>query len=242
MSDLINYYQNYYQNLGNDAYCMEIVGKTSRKEFFKDYIQKYAKEGDRILDVGCGDMYLSKVLPQYSWEGIDINTEKAPKAIKHDISSPPYPLKSDSFDMVVCSEVLEHVWDLNVIHLEVKRLLKRNGTYIVSTPNYDFIDHFLCQFRQLLFDDSKPHLYEHIRQYNLEVHERHLNRAGFSVQEFVGADAHYSAFFKEAREELLKHLTEDLNIPGLDLIDADKIIGKMFKRFNHTIIVVAKSL
>lgn len=45
------------------------------------------------------------------------------------------PIKSESFDFIVCQDVLEHVPYQNKMILEICRILKRNGNAIITTPN-----------------------------------------------------------------------------------------------------------
>lgn len=45
--------------------------------------------------------------------------------------------EAESFDIVVCSEVLEHVPQPEKILKEINRILKRGGLAIISTPNAD---------------------------------------------------------------------------------------------------------
>jgi ubiquinone/menaquinone biosynthesis C-methylase UbiE len=45
------------------------------------------------------------------------------------------PFKESSFDVIISSEVIEHLFNIT-IHLEqIRRLLKKNGLYIIKTPN-----------------------------------------------------------------------------------------------------------
>lgn len=234
MDDLTTYYKTVYHKLG---YSMSHSRDTSRVAYLYDFVKKYVPNGGKILDVGCGDQYLSTILTGYEWHGIDLNTEfRKDNLVEHDLMTTPYPYAAQSFDAVVCSEVLEHLWDLRIVHNEVYRLLKPSGTYIMSTPNYDHIDHYLGSFGQLLFDDTKPHLFEHIRQYNYYSHLRFLTRAGFSELEHVGSDAQYSGFFQDARLALQKAF------PEMPLVEIDKLLGRMFPKFSHTIMLVSKKV
>ena len=45
------------------------------------------------------------------------------------------PIKSNSFDFIVCQDVLEHVPYQNKMILEICRVLKENGNAIITTPN-----------------------------------------------------------------------------------------------------------
>lgn len=76
-------------------------------------------------------------------------------------------LPSDSFDIVVSVEVLEHVEEDDRFVSEVSRVLKRGGRFIMTTPNGDFVEnknpdhkrHYKrLQLRKLLeghFDDVR---------------------------------------------------------------------------------------
>lgn len=237
---LDSYYKEYYAKHGEAAYTMGTHGHASRILTLCDWIKGFVPEGGRILDVGCGDMHLATVLPQYEWMGIDINVEKAKgKAVAHDIMIAPYPLEG-KFDAAVCSEVLEHVWDLRVVHKEVKRLLKRDGQYLVSTPNLHWIDHFLSFFSQLEFDAGKPWLFEHIRQYSLGSHKTYLQEAGFTVEDFTGADPQYSGLMMNACTQLEKHLA--LLGVKVERGKVEQIVGHQFPTVQHTIMLRAKSV
>jgi SAM-dependent methyltransferase len=240
VNDLNTHYETYKQVQGEKAYTMEKWRNTSRVRNLIQMVQKCAPEGSRVLDIGCGDMYLAKELPQYDWVGIDLAPNMSnERAIKQDLMQVPYPFKDHDFDLVICSEVLEHVWDLRKVHNEVKRLLKPGGRYIISTPNFDNIDHVLTAFRPILFDDREPHFFEHIRQYNLPVHKKFLEKAGFKVLGVTGADCHYVEFFSTARIVLRQALADGFGLK-LDQTTVDQLIGQMFPTYDHTIMIVSE--
>jgi len=57
------------------------------------------------------------------------------------------PFRDASFDVVVCSEVLEHVWDTTTAFVELKRVTRPGGWILVTVPfvyplheePYDFV-------------------------------------------------------------------------------------------------------
>lgn len=243
MADDVNeYYRRYHQELGENAYTMGKAGDTSRIFYLEKYITQYVPAGGKILDVGCGDFDLSRRIEGFDWHGIDVapapSASNPERITTHDLMTTPYPYESGTFDAVVCSEVLEHLWDLRKVHAEVKRLLKPQGTYIVSTPNFEHIDLLLTHHRHLLTDFNTKFTVEHIRHYTFETHSQFLSDAGFRVVEKMGADAHYSAFFLEARRELQLIFRE----LGMDVapVAVDAMLGRMFKDFSHTCVLVSK--
>lgn len=239
-NELITHYEQYKQIHGDTGYCMEKAKYTDRVKFIQEYIETNVIAGSRILDIGCGDLYLAKLMPQFEWVGIDIAPDMSNgKAIKHDLMTAPYPFPDVHFDAIVCSEVLEHLWDLRVVHKEAHRLLKKQGLYVISTPNYDNIDYKLNNYKQLLFDDKWTHLFEHIRQYNFDVHQKFLVQAGFQVVDYTGCDAHYVQFFEEARKVLMLALNRVYKLHA-DITTVDQILGQMFKLHNHTIMLVSR--
>ena len=88
-----------------------------------------------ILDVGCMDDYLLKRLPKkYSYIGFDKNPLcRNPRIIKKEISQIP---KNKKFDIVLCTEVLEHVSDPVETIRQIKALSKR--FILISVPNEPF--------------------------------------------------------------------------------------------------------
>jgi ubiquinone/menaquinone biosynthesis C-methylase UbiE len=45
------------------------------------------------------------------------------------------PLQNDSFDFIICQDVVEHVPNQHQLILEIRRVLKDNGIAIITTPN-----------------------------------------------------------------------------------------------------------
>lgn len=92
-----------------------------------------AKHGGDILDVGCGDQpYRTWFGSINSYVGLDIY----PGAHVDIVVTPtePWPLPPASFDVVICTQVLEHVVNLPLTLQQIDRVLRPGGVVIASFP------------------------------------------------------------------------------------------------------------
>lgn len=103
-------------------------------------------EGGKILDVGCGNGNISIYLGNQGYQvlGIDISEKTILKArslntldnVTFKVSSAEeLGKRNELFDAIVCSEVLEHLKDPDIILSHVGRLLKDDGILLVTVPN-----------------------------------------------------------------------------------------------------------
>lgn len=90
----------------------------------------------KVLEIGAGDYsfdYLQQP-GQGTWTKIDF---APPCDLVCDLNSPVLALPFDdaSFDLIICTEVLEHLlWPQRLL-LEARRLLSEKGCIVVSVPN-----------------------------------------------------------------------------------------------------------
>ncbi|MCK8141927.1 class I SAM-dependent methyltransferase [Flavobacterium sp. I-SCBP12n] len=99
-----------------------------------------------ILDIACGEGYGSNLMSneaKYVF-GVDIDAETINKACKKYIknnlkylsgSTSNIPVQSNSIDVVISYETLEHHDEHEQMMLEIQRVLKPNGILIISTPD-----------------------------------------------------------------------------------------------------------
>jgi ubiquinone/menaquinone biosynthesis C-methylase UbiE len=120
-----------------------------RARFIFHSIEK--KRPKKILDAGCGRGFYLQALTLYDFPkeivGVDINDaylvkakaackDKRVRIQKSDIYKLPF--HDNYFDMIICSEILEHLPDDKKGLLEIKRVLKPGGALLVTVPNANF--------------------------------------------------------------------------------------------------------
>ncbi len=140
----------------------------ARNRAFLRFIGKDKIKNKIILDIGCGLAwfeYQNRKVAKKIW-AIDKNEKhieqnkkffKDKKVVFIKGSALKIPLKNESVDMVVASEVIEHIPKKteSIFFREVRRVLKKKGNLFLSTPN----DHLMVK----LFD---PAWYFGHRHYN----------------------------------------------------------------------------
>lgn len=117
--------------------------------------QKYVPFKKPILDLGCGDGFFAKVIRQLADHperregspprlgiidvGLDIEGSRINEAKKSNIyrklvvyNGKTIPFPNNSFSTVISNCVLEHIPDLDSTLLEVRRVLKKGGLFIIT--------------------------------------------------------------------------------------------------------------
>jgi ubiquinone/menaquinone biosynthesis C-methylase UbiE len=156
----------------------------NREMWLKDTLSKIPS-GSRILDAGAGELkykhlcshliYVSQDFAQYDGkgDGQGLQTgewDQTRLDIVSDISNIPEP--DESFDAVMCVEVLEHLpYPVDALR-ELARLLKPDG-YLILTAPFCSLTHFAPYFYQTGYS---RYFYEYwLEKYNFEVVELQHN-------------------------------------------------------------------
>lgn len=112
-------------------------------------IKKYGKPGQSILDVGIGLARQLSHFPEMERYGIDISYGYLEEAEKKGIDVcyalvEEIPYKAELFDIVVCTDVLEHLFDLNFGVSKILSVLKSDGYLICRTPYREDLHPYLA--------------------------------------------------------------------------------------------------
>jgi dolichol-phosphate mannosyltransferase len=146
----------------------------------------HAHDRSAVLDIGCGSGRIIQDLPNAV--GLDILLPKLRflrdrhrHLVQGTIFALPFP--SARFDVVICSEVIEHIPDDPRIFQELTRILRPGGTLILGTPDYG---RRLWWILEWIYGKVLPGAYahEHITHYSHDTLARRLMAQGYAIQEF----------------------------------------------------------
>ena len=126
-------------------------------------IKKYSLPGQRILDAGVGQGRILEHCLEMSRYGIDISPEYLKQAGGKGISVchskiEDMPYVDEMFDMVVTTDVLEHVLDLHSCTKQLLRVLKPDGYLIVRVPYREDLEVYLRE--------DLPYEFIHLRNFD----------------------------------------------------------------------------
>ena len=122
-------------------------------------VAQMVKHGAKVLDVGCGDGELLKILTEtkdvdgrgieISREGVNLCVAKGLAVIQGDADTDLVDYPNDSFDYVILSQTLQATWQPRVV---LEHMLRIGERAIVSFPNFG---HWKIRLK-LLFTGRMP--------------------------------------------------------------------------------------
>ena len=162
----------------------------------KETINKLAKEPHQnLLDVGCGyGKLLSFFVRFQNCYGVDFSEGPLSKAKSRGINTyrvnlenERIPFQSNFFDLVICSQVIEHVLNTDSLLNEINRVLRDKGTLILTFPN---INQPVSWLAQIIFDYppmfAARYKSTHVRDYTLRIVKKILPIYGFDIYNIRG--------------------------------------------------------
>jgi len=235
---------------------LENYMQMSRHIVVKTILEKYSAKCKNIIDIGCGvGVYIGYLKKERDLNviGVDLNRFDLKKAARNNrwaeyvqASAEYLPFKDDSFDLVLFSEVLEHLPNPDYSLKEIHRILRDKGILIISTPskkgiyeNKEFVYFtlFLKRLLQLFRKGSfKVQYKEHISLQTVDELKMKLRNCGFEIiEEF------YTGFcFPFAGEILQLLLKYDIVKRAYEKVDRLANRSKLLRDYNWSMIFVCK--
>lgn len=167
-------------------------GRNLRIKKIREKIREFPHK--RILDVGCWTGDIIEVFKESSLHGVDISEWAVDKARKKgidarviDIEKEELPYDDNFFDVVICSEVLEHIIDQDKILKEIHRVLKPEGVFIATIPNINQpVSFFMQIFLDLPPKMSARYKSPHLRDFTLKTAKKMFELMGFKTLKIEG--------------------------------------------------------
>jgi len=143
-----------------------------------------------ILDVGCASGWfisnISKKFPKSKCFGIDIYDKGIkfankiyPKIEFKVADAHKIPYKKNTFDLVICTEVLEHLDSPKSAILEIKRVLKKDGLAIIELDSgnllFSIVWYIWRKFWGKVWNGS------HLHSFNVAKLEQMILSCGFKI-------------------------------------------------------------
>lgn len=179
-------------------------------KFYKRIVAIGGPYSGNVLDVGCGGGDLLRMIkdvskPGTKFFGLDISEKLCEIARKNnpeaeiiigDAENLPY--SDNTFDFLFMTEALEHMLDHKKAVMEVGRVLKPGGIFIVTVPNrdwlqYDFYKPFIDKHR---FQPVQDHYFRFMELVDL------LNSSMFKVLKHKGSDNLFYYGWKHSLEQV----------------------------------------
>lgn len=131
---------------GTKGVCYDYPAYEGRTwKYYETYLRRFRNGPLRILDIGSGPGLFLECCREYGIEGCGVEANpraveecrsRGLKVFQHDIGLPFVFFKNDSFDAVMCYQVIEHLSrpaQLNVL-AEAYRVLRGGGEIMVDSP------------------------------------------------------------------------------------------------------------
>ncbi|MCW5798244.1 MAG: class I SAM-dependent methyltransferase [Nitrospira sp.] len=90
----------------------------------------------RVLDVGCGTQPYRRLFLTADYTGMELDTQENRACKRADVfyGGHAFPFDGESFDSLVCSQVLEHVFTPGEFVRELHRVLRPGGFLLLTVP------------------------------------------------------------------------------------------------------------
>jgi ubiquinone/menaquinone biosynthesis C-methylase UbiE len=145
----------------------------------------------RMLDIGCDGATITEILAEKAGVSEVVGIDISEKAVAYSKRKRPgfqlavghgeeLPFREATFDMIICSEVLEHVDHPDKLLSEINRCLKKGGYSLVMVPR-ETPAFKLLWFLWTHFGKGRVWRHAHVQDFGGELLDRVVEEAGFRI-------------------------------------------------------------
>lgn len=177
------------------------------------------KEENKVLDIGVYPPHLFNTLKTLGYEVWGIASKHEKVADQHiktlNIEKEKFPFHQGSFDLVLMTEIIEHLTVNPRVYLsEVKRVLKPGGYLLITTPNAVHLKNRMkvlfgksASFPIEQLFDTAPHddsvYYRHNREFTMDELKKIVKVSGLTIKKAEYFSA-YTPFRKNRKTTIVK--------------------------------------
>ena len=177
-------------NLEDNIYAQYKYNKKPKKIIEKIIeIVKSTKKDSKILSVGSGDGYVERYVVEQanrdiqcldlSPKGISIARRRGLKVLLGSVYDLPF--KSNSYDLVLAIHIFEHLIHPDFFLKEIHRVLKRDGRFFMTLPNYGNLAYRIKYLIKGSLDTFLQIRLGHFRHYTYNEACKYLEQHDFKI-------------------------------------------------------------
>ena len=172
-----------YQNIRPNALCPGTLS-LERHRLLWLYLQfktTFLTDTLKVLHIAPEQVFYKKFKSFTNWDYTTTDLYSPLADIKADICALPF--EDETYDLILCNHVLEHIPDDHKAMSELYRVLKKGGTLIAQVP---LEEGRLKSFEDDSITDKKKRTeifgqYDHVRLYGMDYYQR-LESIGFQTE------------------------------------------------------------
>ncbi len=220
-----------------EEYEIDKMKQDNRLSIIKEIIPK---NYNKVLFIGCGKGDELRILKEgtamdISLTAIKIAKKKNPKFNFVVADACKLPFKENSFDLVICSEVLEHIKNPQRVISEIKRVLK--GVLIATVPNWFSLYGLFRKLAEIILGREVTAGDQQTDNWFTPKSFKNLLQPHFSI-----ISSHGCWYFpptgkgkKQISSKLVKPIFKTLT-------PLDRKLGELFPNLGHMLVLKAKTI
>lgn len=199
----------------NENDCFYKIMNLRKKLLLREILQ-YASKEKSLLDLGCAEgIFLQSLKGNFkTLYGVDISSERLKRLQKRnsevtlfclDLNQDTIPRENATVDIILATEILEHIYNYPHVFREMCRVLKQGGRIIGTIPNKDSLLYMMRKYflKKKVTSWNHPQMWnlrsfkKTVVAFNLEIEKLHCFGVEVPYVNFIGKiDFLQTTFFR----------------------------------------------